>query len=181
MKMPISSETRAALDLLKEARAKVGEAAVAASQEGQGHGHSAREREEAAVHHDLVTLISVLESPVFQAILNIQDSLRELKRQVRFVALRSVSKCQGCERDVTKFQVHLHPSMVPADFDITPAGELVLNLPNSSSNNAAVAALTGSPPTEAPSSAQPTNNAAFKSQHQSRANAANTAASVVSE
>ena len=96
MKMPISSETRAALDLLKEARAKVGEAAVAASQEGQGHGHSAREREEAAVHHDLVTLISVLESPVFQAILNIQDSLRELKRQVFRKQIVVTSRSQQC-------------------------------------------------------------------------------------
>ena len=38
-----------------------------------------------------------------------QDSLRELKRQVQ-----------------------LHPSILPADFDITPAGELVLNVPNQS-------------------------------------------------
>jgi hypothetical protein len=28
------------------------------------------------------------------------------------------------------FQVQLHPSILPADFDITPTGELVLNLPN---------------------------------------------------
>ena len=28
-------------------------------------------------------------------------------------------------------QVQLHPSILPADFDITPAGELVLNLPPS--------------------------------------------------
>ena len=55
---------------------------------------------------DLNTLISVLENPVFQSILNIQDSLRELKKQV-----------------------HLHPSILPEDFDITPTGELVLNLP----------------------------------------------------
>ena len=34
------------------------------------------------VNDDLNTLISVLESPVFQSILNIQDSLRELKKQV---------------------------------------------------------------------------------------------------
>ncbi len=27
------------------------------------------------------------------------------------------------------FQVQLHPSILPADFDITPAGELVLNVP----------------------------------------------------
>ena len=34
------------------------------------------------VNDDLNTLISVLESPVFQSILNIQDSLKELKKQV---------------------------------------------------------------------------------------------------
>ena len=28
-----------------------------------------------------------------------------------------------------KRQVQLHPSILPADFDITPSGELVLNLP----------------------------------------------------
>ena len=42
------------------------------------------------VNDDLNTLISVLESPVFQSILNIQDSLRELKKQVRWI-LRFVS------------------------------------------------------------------------------------------
>ena len=40
-----------------------------------------------------------------------QDSLRELKRQVQ-----------------------LHPSILPADFDITPAGELVLNVPTSNAS-----------------------------------------------
>jgi len=35
------------------------------------------------VNADLQTLISVLESPVFQSILSIQDSLKELKKQVR--------------------------------------------------------------------------------------------------
>ena len=34
------------------------------------------------VNSDLQTLISVLESPVFQSILSIQDSLKELKKQV---------------------------------------------------------------------------------------------------
>lgn len=35
------------------------------------------------------------------------------------------------------FQVALHPSILPADFDITPSGELVLNLPQGAgdSNN----------------------------------------------
>lgn len=42
------------------------------------------------VNDDLNTLISVLESPVFQSILNIQDSLRELKKQVSWI-LRFVS------------------------------------------------------------------------------------------
>ena len=39
------------------------------------------------VNDDLNTLISVLESPVFQSILNIQDSLKELKKQVRIYYL----------------------------------------------------------------------------------------------
>ena len=47
---------------------------------------SVRETEDlrgnAQVNDDLNTLISVLESPVFQSILNIQDSLKELKKQV---------------------------------------------------------------------------------------------------
>ena len=90
--MPISGETRAALDLLKDVQAKVRQT------ENLSNNHQ--------VNADLNTLISVLESPVFQSILNIQDSLRELKRQVQ-----------------------LHPSILPSDFDITPSGELVLNLP----------------------------------------------------
>jgi len=90
--MPISEDSRAALAMLKELQ------------------NSVRDTEDlrnnAQVNDDLNTLISVLESPVFQSILNIQDSLRELKKQV-----------------------HLHPSILPEDFDITPAGELILNLP----------------------------------------------------
>ena len=39
-------------------------------------------RANSQVNADLNTLISVLESPVFQSILSIQDSLKELKRQV---------------------------------------------------------------------------------------------------
>ena len=61
---------------------------------------------------DINTLISVLENPVFQSILNIQDSLRKLKKQV-----------------------HLHPSILPEDFDITPAGDLVINLPPTEDNS----------------------------------------------
>jgi C-terminal processing protease CtpA/Prc len=90
--MPISSETRAALELLKDVQQKVRQ--------------TDNLRSNQQVNADLTTLISVLESPVFQSILNIQDSLRELKRQVQ-----------------------LHPSILPSDFDITPSGELVLNLP----------------------------------------------------
>ena len=92
MRMPISSETRAALELLKDVQQKVRQ--------------TDNLRSNQQVNADLTTLISVLESPVFQSILNIQDSLRELKRQVQ-----------------------LHPSILPSDFDITPSGELVLNLP----------------------------------------------------
>ena len=69
MRMPISSETRAALELLKEVQTKVRQTDDV--------------RNNRQVGADLNALISVLESPVFQSILNIQDSLRELKRQVK--------------------------------------------------------------------------------------------------
>jgi hypothetical protein len=68
MRMPISHETRAALDLLKAVQEK-----VAATDDLKANSQ---------VNADLTTLITVLESPVFTSILNIQDSLRELKRQV---------------------------------------------------------------------------------------------------
>lgn len=60
------------------------------------------------VSDDLHLLIGVLESPVFQGILTIQDSLKELKRQL-----------------------HKHPSILPIDFDINKSGELILNIPTS--------------------------------------------------
>ena len=90
--MPISEDSRAALALLKDLQTSVKNADDL--------------RSNVQVNDDLNTLISVLESPVFQSILNIQDSLRELKKQV-----------------------HLHPSILPEDFDITSTGELILNLP----------------------------------------------------
>ena len=123
MRMPITEETRAALALLKDVRAK-----VAASEASDLKVNS-------AVNNDLGTLISVLESPVFQSILNIQDSLRELKRQVR----KQCQKKTICNMFVTS-QVHLHPSILPADFDITPTGELVLNLPPSPTSSASTTA-----------------------------------------
>jgi len=92
--MPISEESRAALDMLKILQAQVL--------------NSEELRNNKQVNDDLNTLISVLESPVLQSIFNIQDSLGELKKQV-----------------------HLHPSILPEDFDITPAGDLILNLPPS--------------------------------------------------
>ena len=58
MRMPISQETRAALDLLKAVQAK-----VAATDDLKGNSQ---------VNADLTTLITVLESPVFTSILNIQ-------------------------------------------------------------------------------------------------------------
>ena len=75
--MPISSETRAALDLLKEVQTKVRQTEDL--------------RNNRQVGADLNALISVLESPVFQSILNIQDSLRELKRQVKIDVTRFVA------------------------------------------------------------------------------------------
>ena len=74
--MPISSETRAALDLLKEVQTKVRQTEDL--------------RNNRQVGADLNALISVLESPVFQSILNIQDSLRELKRQVKIDVTRFI-------------------------------------------------------------------------------------------
>ena len=66
--MPISDDSRAALALLKDLQANVRKTEDL--------------RSNPQVNDDLNTLISVLESPVFQSILNIQDSLRELKKQV---------------------------------------------------------------------------------------------------
>ena len=67
--MPISDDSKAALALLKDLQANVR--------------NTEDLRSNPQVNDDLNTLISVLESPVFQSILNIQDSLRELKKQVR--------------------------------------------------------------------------------------------------
>nr|XP_040580380.1 patj homolog [Lepeophtheirus salmonis] len=72
----------------------------------------------AQIKSDLNTLISVLESPVFTSILNIHDSLRELKRQLNF-----------------------HPSILPADFNITLSVELVLNLTQASPTSTSPPAL----------------------------------------
>lgn len=55
---------------------------------------------------DLRALLSVLENPVFRSIVTVQDSLSELNQQLG-----------------------QHPSILPVDFDITSAGELVLNVP----------------------------------------------------
>ncbi|XP_056646321.1 patj homolog [Diorhabda sublineata] len=55
---------------------------------------------------DLHLLISVLENPVFRSIVTVQDSISELNQQLG-----------------------QHPSILPVDFDITAAGELVLNVP----------------------------------------------------
>lgn len=55
---------------------------------------------------DLRALLSVLENPVFRSIVTVQDSISELNQQLG-----------------------QHPSILPVDFDITSAGELVLNVP----------------------------------------------------
>nr|XP_023027950.1 patj homolog [Leptinotarsa decemlineata] len=55
---------------------------------------------------DMNLLISVLENPVLRSIVTVQDSLCELDQQLS-----------------------QHPSILPVDFDITAAGELVLNVP----------------------------------------------------
>ena len=108
--MPISDDSKAALALLKDLQANVR--------------NTEDLRSNPQVNDDLNTLISVLESPVFQSILNIQDSLRELKKQVSKTDISVLALTDCCYP-----QVHLHPSILPEDFDITPSGELVLNLP----------------------------------------------------
>ena len=60
--MPISEDSRAALALLKDLQTSVKNADDL--------------RSNVQVNDDLNTLISVLESPVFQSILNIQDSFQ---------------------------------------------------------------------------------------------------------
>ncbi|KFM71681.1 Multiple PDZ domain protein, partial [Stegodyphus mimosarum] len=91
--MPVSGDTRQALKLLERIQLHLQESEAA--------------QLSPTVGDDLNTLISVLDSPVFNSILNIQDSLQELKRQL-----------------------HKHPSILPVDFDICPTtGELLLNLP----------------------------------------------------
>ncbi|KAF5280955.1 hypothetical protein FQA39_LY17914 [Lamprigera yunnana] len=57
-------------------------------------------------NQDLNTLISVLENPIFRSIVTVQDSLSELNQQLG-----------------------QHPSILPVDFDITPSGELAINVP----------------------------------------------------
>ena len=90
--MPISGETRAALDLLKDVQAK-----VRSTPDGSNL------RANSQVNADLNTLISVLESPVFQSILNIQDSLRELKRQASDNLLMfQICKTPACCRRILK-------------------------------------------------------------------------------
>ncbi|GFY15390.1 multiple PDZ domain protein [Trichonephila clavipes] len=91
--MPVSGDTRQALKLLERIQLHLQESEAA--------------QLSPTVGDDLNTLISVLDSPVFHSILNIQDSIHELKRQL-----------------------HKHPSILPVDFDISPTtGELLLNLP----------------------------------------------------
>lgn len=57
-------------------------------------------------HQDIHLLISLLENPVFRSIVSVQDSLYELNKQLTY-----------------------RLSILPVDFDITPAGELILNVP----------------------------------------------------
>lgn len=91
--MPVSGDTRQALKLLERIQLHLKDSEAAQLSPSVGD--------------DLNTLISVLDSPVFHSILNIQDSLQELKRQL-----------------------HKHPSILPVDFDISPTtGELLLNVP----------------------------------------------------
>ena len=113
MRMPISDETRGALELLKEVQNKVRQTEDL--------------RNNRQVGADLNALISVLESPVFQSILNIQDSLRELKRQVisklmpRFLGFDNGNRLNlsmyryVCSNDI----LHCHFTGSTASFNLT--------------------------------------------------------------
>ncbi|KAG8223741.1 hypothetical protein J437_LFUL003106 [Ladona fulva] len=68
---------------------------------------------EAQTSNDLNLLISVLENPILRGIVTIQDSLCELNQQLQH-----------------------HPSILPADFEFSPSGELVLSLPPSPPSSA---------------------------------------------
>lgn len=57
---------------------------------------------------NLKLIIGLLQDPVLRSIVQVQDSLSDLNRQIV-----------------------QHPSMLPSDFDISLAGDLVLNVPNS--------------------------------------------------
>lgn len=100
--MPLSPDTSAALSLLERIQRSIKE--------------SEDPRMSDQCSNDLNTLISVLESPVFRGIVIIQDSLKELKKQVL-----------------------QHPSIVPRDFDITEDGRLVLHVGQDAHHFAAAA------------------------------------------
>ncbi|KAL1493086.1 hypothetical protein ABEB36_011216 [Hypothenemus hampei] len=72
----------------------------------QGVGDLGDPKLRANTYQDLKSLLSILENPVFRSIVTVQDSLSELNQQLS-----------------------QHPSILPVDFDITSAGELVLNVP----------------------------------------------------
>lgn len=57
----------------------------------------------AATNDDLNMLISLLESPILKSIATLQDSVEMLATQVAH-----------------------HPSILPGDFDITPAGKVTM-------------------------------------------------------
>lgn len=54
----------------------------------------------------LKTILDILQDPVFRSIIQIQDSVSELNSQIA-----------------------QHPSILPGDFDISPSGDLVINVP----------------------------------------------------
>jgi multiple PDZ domain protein len=58
---------------------------------------------------DLQLILDVLEDPIFRNLIQIQDSIRELNGQIQ-----------------------QHPSILPGDFDIDIAGDLIINVPPSS-------------------------------------------------
>ncbi|GAB6026518.1 hypothetical protein CHUAL_012941 [Chamberlinius hualienensis] len=91
--MPIANDAKQALNILERIQRNV------EGTDAMRPGSQASE--------DLHSLINVLNNPVFKGILNIQDSLIELKHQL-----------------------HKHPSILPVDFDIKGTGELILNVPS---------------------------------------------------
>uniref|UniRef100_A0A023F3W4 Pdz domain-containing protein n=2 Tax=Triatoma infestans TaxID=30076 RepID=A0A023F3W4_TRIIF len=90
--MPLNSDISSALHLLEHIHSVIM--------------HNDDTKLQTQTNNEFKFLITLLENPIFRNIVSIQDSIRELSRQLQE-----------------------HPSIVPVDFDIRPSGELILNIP----------------------------------------------------